>query len=93
MGDLRCHCAGWKVTSSEHKPSGKADATKGMTTTLPPLGREEAAKPVVDPSWSSSVYLLRHEVHMDLALDKAGNLFIATAITGNLPVTARESTR
>src|SRR6202045_74174 len=46
-----------KVYRLEHKPSGKADATKAEDNkSAPPGATPEAEKPVVDPTWSSSVY-------------------------------------
>jgi hypothetical protein len=81
-----------KVYKIEHKPSGKADATKAEdNTSATPGAAPEAAKPVVDPSWSSSVYFAPGTKYIwDLALDKAGNLFIATGDHGEIyRVTAR----
>jgi len=81
-----------KVYKLEHKPSGKADATKGDDNkSATPGATKEAAKPVVDPSWSWSVYFAPGTKYIwDLALDKAGNLFIATGDHGEIyRVTAR----
>ncbi|HWY20672.1 MAG TPA: hypothetical protein VNX26_05585 [Candidatus Acidoferrum sp.] len=46
---------------------------------------KDAAKPTVDPSWSSSVYFEPGTKYIwDLALDKAGNLFVATGDHGEV---------
>src|SRR6202521_1033709 len=75
-----------KVYKLEHKPRGKADATKADDNkSATPGAAQEAAKPVVDPSWSSSVYFAPGTKYIwDLALDKAGNLFIATGDHGEI---------
>lgn len=81
-----------KVYKLEHQPSGKADATKAEDNkSATPGAAQEAGKPVVDPSWSSSVYFAPGTKYIwDLALDKAGNLFIATGDHGEIyRVTAR----
>jgi len=81
-----------KVYRLEHKPSGKAEAAKADDhKSATPVAAQEAAKPVVDPSWSSSVYFAPGTKYIwDLALDKAGNLFIATGDHGEIyRVTAR----
>src|ERR1700730_5628628 len=81
-----------KVYKLEHKPSGKADAARADDNkSATPAATQEAAKPVVDPSWSSSVYFAPGTKYIwDLALDQAGNLFIATGDHGEIyRVTAR----
>jgi hypothetical protein len=46
---------------------------------------KDAAKPTVDPSWSSSVYFEPGTKYIwDLALDKAGNLYVATGDHGEI---------
>jgi hypothetical protein len=46
---------------------------------------KDAAKPSVDPSWSSSVYFEPGTKYIwDLALDKAGNLYVATGDHGEI---------
>src|SRR3984893_3069724 len=81
-----------KVCKLAYKPSGKAEAAKAEDNkSATPGAAKEAAKPVVDPSWSSSVYFAPGTKYIwDLALDKAGNLFIATGDHGEIyRVTAR----
>ena len=46
---------------------------------------KDAAKPAADPSWSSSVYFEPGTKYIwDLALDKAGNLYVATGDHGEI---------
>lgn len=54
-------------------------------------GAKDTAKPAVDPSWTSSVYFTPQTKYIwDLALDKAGNLYIATGDRGEIyKVTAK----
>ena len=48
-------------------------------------GDKDAAKPSVDPSWSSSVYFEPGTKYIwDLALDKRGNLYVATGDHGEI---------
>ncbi len=46
---------------------------------------KDASKPAVDPSWSSTVYFEPDRKYIwDLALDKAGNLYVATGDHGEI---------
>ncbi len=76
-----------KVYKIEHKPAEKIEAPKtdGKST------EKDAAKPVLDPSWSSSVYFAPGTKYIwDLLLDKAGSLFVATGDHGEIyKVTAK----
>jgi hypothetical protein len=75
-----------KVYKLEHKPGGTAQQAKAD----PPQGTasekdKDAAKPAADPSWSSSVYFEPGTKYIwDLALDKAGNLYVATGDHGEI---------
>jgi len=68
-----------KVYKIEHKP-GEKSAGKSESKDS---GKD--AKPALDPSWSSSVYFAPGTKYIwDLALDKSGNLFIATGDHGEI---------
>ena len=84
-----------KVYKLEHKPGAKAQPAK----LDPPQGSpseqnkdkdkddkdKDAAKPVADPSWSSSVYFEPGTKYIwDMALDKANNLYVATGDHGEI---------
>jgi len=84
-----------KVYQLEHTPGGKAQPAK----TDSPQGvasdkrkdkdkddkDKDAAKPSADPSWSASVYFEPGTKYIwDLALDKAGNLYVATGDHGEI---------
>jgi len=77
-----------KVYKLEHKPGANA-----QTATQPAPDRDrndkdagkDAAKPAADPSWSASVYFEPGTKYIwDLALDKAGNLYVATGDRGEI---------
>jgi hypothetical protein len=86
-----------KVYKLEHKPGVKAqpDSHQG---TAPDTEKgndknkddkedkgKDSAKPAADPSWSSSVYFEPGTKYIwDLALDKAGNLYVATGDHGEI---------
>jgi len=77
-----------KVYKLEHKPgpssaSVKADSAQASSSDK---GKEkDAAKPSADPSWNSSIYFEPGTKYIwDLALDKAGNLFVATGDHGEI---------
>ena len=83
-----------KVYKIEHKPAGKnegakADSVKGAEKDSGKAADE--AKPSVDASWSSSVYFAPGTKYIwDLALDKSGNLYVATGDHGEIyKVTAK----
>jgi hypothetical protein len=73
-----------KVYKLEHKPGGKTQPAK----TDSPQDRDkdkDAAKPSADPSWSSSLYFEPGTKYIwDLALDKTGNLYVATGDHGEI---------
>jgi WD40 repeat protein len=70
------HRAAEKVASSENRRAGKNSENEHSGDT---------AKPALDPSWSSSVYFAPGTKYVwDLALDKGGNLFVATGDHGEI---------
>jgi hypothetical protein len=81
-----------KVYKLEHKPGGKgaqakpdAAAAKASDKDKEKDKDKDAAKPAVDPSWSSSIYFEPGTKYIwDLALDKAGNLYVATGDHGEV---------
>ena len=82
-----------KVYKLEHKPGEKSSASNTrMADHI--SGKEkanDAGKPAVDSSWTSSVYFGPGTKYIwDLALDKAGDLFVATGDHGEIyKVTAK----
>jgi len=67
-----------KVYKIEHKPGGQASAAQSD-------GGEKPAAKGADPSWSSTVYFEPNTKYIwDLALDKSGNLFVATGDRGEI---------
>jgi WD40 repeat protein len=78
-----------KVYKLEHKSAGKPRAAKSDTASAPPP--EKDSKPSLDPAWTSSVYFEPATKYIwDLALDKAGNLYVATGDHGEIfKVTAK----
>ena len=69
-----------KVYKIEHT-AGKAEEKKVEKS----ADSSKDAKPAVDPSWSSSEYFAPGTKYIwDLALDKAGNLYIATGDHGEI---------
>jgi len=77
-----------KVYKIEHKPGTKAEAAKSDAAKA---AEKDSGKPAVDPAWSSSVYFAPGTKYIwDLALDKAGTLFVATGDHGEIyKVTAK----
>ena len=86
-----------KVYKIEHKPQEKGRAPKAESKNKSKSeGKPEAmtagketsndpAKPVLDPSWSSSEYFAPGTKYIwDLALDKTGNLYVATGDHGEI---------
>jgi WD40 repeat protein len=70
-----------KVYKIEHKAEEKTGKPENKTAN-PGNG---SGKPVLDPSWTSSVYFAPGTKYIwDLALDKAGNLYIATGDHGEI---------
>ncbi len=73
-----------KVYKVEHKPAEKAPAAKTGNASDKDAAKDPA-KPTLDPSWSSSVYFAPGTKYIwDLALDKAGNLYVATGDHGEI---------
>src|SRR3954470_4123025 len=62
-------------TNEVHKPDTKSSDNAS----------KDAPKPALDPSWSSSIYFAPGTKYIwDLALDKSGNLYIATGDHGEI---------
>jgi hypothetical protein len=73
-----------KVYKLEHKTgqAPRSDAAQGAAS-----GKDgkDAGKPGIDPAWSSSTYFEPGTKYIwDLALDKAGNLYVATGDHGEI---------
>jgi outer membrane protein assembly factor BamB len=67
-----------KVYKLEHKPGEKPQSAKSES-------KEKDAKPTLDLSWTSSVYFAPGTKYIwDLALDKSGNLYVATGDHGEI---------
>jgi hypothetical protein len=76
-----------KVYKIEHKPGNKASAKADPVQGTPDEKDKEkdGVKPTADPSWSSSVYFEPGTKYIwDLALDKGGNLYVATGDHGEI---------
>lgn len=76
-----------KVYKIEHKPAEKAETRDSRKPDAKPADNtaKDAAKPALDPSWSSSVYFAPGTKYIwDLALDKSDNLYIATGDHGEI---------
>lgn len=76
-----------KVYKIEHKPGPKSEKKDDAKSDAKPNdnGAKDAPKPALDPSWSSSVYFAPGTKYIwDLALDKSGNLYIATGDHGEI---------
>jgi len=72
-----------KVYKIEHRPQAKADAPKSSKTDT--KAEKDAAKPVLDSSWSSSEYFAPGTKYIwNLVLDKSGNLYVATGDHGEI---------
>jgi len=70
-----------KVYKIEHKPGG---ATPGRQASEKDSAKDPA-KPALDSSWSSSEYFAPGTKYIwDLALDQAGNLYVATGDRGEI---------
>ncbi|MFZ0320056.1 MAG: hypothetical protein WAL56_13110 [Candidatus Sulfotelmatobacter sp.] len=73
-----------KVYKIEHKSGGKAPM-KIDTSPATSERDKDLDKPSADPSWSSSVYFEPETKYIwDLALDKSGNLYVATGDHGEI---------
>jgi len=84
-----------KVYKLEHKPGGKPQPAKAESPRSTASDKEkddkdkdkdkDAAKPSADPSWTSSIYFEPGTKYIwDLALDKTGNLYVATGDHGEI---------
>ncbi len=76
-----------KVYKLEHKLEGKATNSSAdvQDASSNKDKDKEAAKPSVDPSWNSSIYFEPGTKYIwDLALDRAGNLYVATGDHGEI---------
>ena len=78
-----------KVYKIEHKAGAKSqpapDSSQASVSDKDKDKDKDAAKPSVDPSWSSSVYFEPGTKYIwDLALDKGGNLYVATGDRGEI---------
>jgi len=73
-----------KVYKIEHKPSAKGESSK--TDSKPAdTAPKDSTKPALDTSWSSSEYFAPGTKYVwDLALDKTGNLYVATGDHGEI---------
>ena len=71
-----------KVYRIEHKPESKGESRKSENKPADVAGKDNG-KPAPDPSWTSSVYFAPGTKYIwDLALDRSGNLYIATGDHG-----------
>jgi hypothetical protein len=71
-----------KVYKLEHKAGSKSEPAKSDSSKP---ADKDPAKPTVDSSWTSSVCFAPGTKYIwDLALDKAGNLFVATGDHGEI---------
>jgi sugar lactone lactonase YvrE len=69
-----------KVYKIEHKTKTEASKAEAVKN-----GDKDSAKPSVDPSWSSTEYFAPGTKYIwDLALDKTGNLYVATGDHGEI---------
>ena len=78
-----------KVYKIEHKPGEKNESSKSESSKSESKAGEnaqkDAAKPALDPSWSSSEFFAPGTKYIwDLALDKAGNLYVGTGDRGEI---------
>ena len=76
-----------KVYKIEHKPGEPAekDDARKADAKAADAGSKDPPKPGLDRSWSSSVYFAPGTKYIwDLALDKSGNLFVATGDHGEI---------
>jgi hypothetical protein len=83
-----------KVYKIEHKPAGKGEAAADANANKDAKAADkdkDTAKPALDAGWSASVLFAPETKYIwDLALDKAGNLFVATGDHGEIyKVTAK----
>jgi len=73
-----------KVYKIEHKPGDKSAPSKPENKSAD-TAQKDPAKPAVDSSWTSSEYFAPGTKYIwDLALDKAGNLYVGTGDRGEI---------
>ncbi len=73
-----------KVYRIEHKAAEKGEP-RTSDNKLSDASQKDPGKPALDASWNSSVYFAPGTKYIwDLALDKAGNLYIATGDRGEI---------
>jgi outer membrane protein assembly factor BamB len=73
-----------KIYKIEHK-AGEKEAKSAKSADSAGKNDDADAKPVLDPSWNSSVSFAPGTKYIwDLALDKAGDLFVATGDHGEI---------
>jgi hypothetical protein len=79
-----------KVYKIEHKTGGKSESAKDTEKDKGDSDKD-AGKPRVDPAWSATVYFAPGTKYIwDLALDKTGDLYVATGDHGEIyKVTAK----
>lgn len=71
-----------KVYKIEHEPNGKAAKTEASQAAA---SDKDSSKSSLDASWSSSVYFEPGTKYIwDLALDRSGNLYVATGDHGEI---------
>jgi hypothetical protein len=74
-----------KVYKIEHKSGNKAVAASSSLSEKDRDKDKDAVKPSVDASWSSSIYFEPGTKYIwNLALDKSGNLYVATGDHGEI---------
>ena len=80
-----------KAEGKKSEKDAAKDSAKDARKDASKDARKDAAKPALDPDWSSSVYFAPGTKYIwDLALDKAGNLYLATGDHGEIyKVTAK----
>jgi len=73
-----------KVYKIEHKPGPNASAEKAENKPAD-NAQKDSGKPALDPSWTSLEYFAPGTKYVwDLALDKSGNLYVATGDHGEI---------
>jgi hypothetical protein len=73
-----------KVFKVEHKPGSEADS-RATASAKDKDKDKDVTEPAADPAWSSSVYFEPGTKYIwDLALDKSGNLYVATGDPGEI---------
>jgi hypothetical protein len=74
-----------KVYKLEHKTVKSAPVDKDKNKDDAKDKDKDAAKPAADPSWTSSIYFEPGTKYIwDLALDRSGNLYVATGDRGEI---------